>query len=183
MELLYQNEKKALHRSGMWLVFTYILTTVHHVYSSTIYAPDAGISGIFAGAWRSHGFLVFLLPVIFSLAALAGYVKSRRSGWLYGYGLINALVFIGLIGLWEGGWNHLAKIVFFSLGIERFYAYGPAWLLQFPTVLAPKDLFFEATGVLTLLFGLINAGFLLKLFTGTNSHPLQLTLRKEDCHG
>jgi len=41
--------------------------------------------------------------------------------------------------------------------------HGPAWLLQFPQVQPPTDLFFEATGVLTLAFGLLNAWYLRRL--------------------
>ncbi len=56
-------ENRFFHLSGMWLLLTYVLTTVHHVYSSFIYASDSGISGVFAGAWRGHGFLAFLAPL------------------------------------------------------------------------------------------------------------------------
>ncbi len=171
MALFGTNEKKTLHRSGMWMVLTYLLTTVHHVYSSTLYAPDGSITGVFAGAWRAHGFLVFLVPVVVGLAALAVYAHSRRKGWLHLYGAINSVVFIGLIGIWEGGWNHLAKLVFFALGAERFFSYGPAWLLQFPTVQPPTDLFFEATGVLTLCFGLLNAWALYRLVSPASARP------------
>ena len=92
-----------------------------------------------------------------------GYGKSRRDTWLHAYTFINVTVFVVLIGLLEGGWNHLAKIIVFSVGAEQSYAYGPSALLQFPTVLPPQDIFFEATGVLTLLFGLLNVYYLWKL--------------------
>jgi hypothetical protein len=162
-DLLYPKGNSALHASGMWMVLTYLLTTVHHVYSSTIIEPDGSIAGVFAGSWRAHGFLVFLVPVLLGLGALLAYRNSQNRGWLWGYGLIAFGVFTGLIGVWEGGWNHLAKLVFFALGSERSYAYGPSWLLQFPAVQPPTELFFEATGVLTLAFGLLNAWFLLRL--------------------
>jgi hypothetical protein len=167
------NENKALYLSGAWMILTFLLTMIHHLYSSTIYAPDANIVGVFSGSWRAHGFLVFMAPVIVDICALVRFSKTRRHRWLIGYSLVNASIFVGLIGLWEGGWNHLAKIVFYTAGFEMSYAYGPSWLLQFPAVLPPQDRFFEATGVLTLVFGLINAFYLRKLFSEVRNQSKQ----------
>ncbi len=160
MERLTPTGTKALHASGRWMVLTYLLTTVHHVYSSTIIAPDGSISGVFAGSWRAHGFLVFLVPLLLGLGALLAYRRQGSRHWLHPCALLCGGVFTALIGVWEGGWNHLAKLVVFALGLEGSYAYGPSWLTEFPAVQPPRDVFFEATGVLTLVFGLVNAWYL-----------------------
>ncbi len=150
-------DAKARHASARWMVLTYLLTTVHHVYSSTFIEPDGRIRGAFSGQWRAHGFLVFLVPVAIGLGALLAYRHRGDRRWLHPYALVSGGVFTGIVGIWEGGWNHLAKLVAFALGLQGSYAYGPSWLLQFPAVQPPKDVFFEATGVLTLVFGLVNA--------------------------
>lgn len=152
-----------LHASARWMVLTYLLTTVHHVYSSTFIEADRSLRGVFAGQWRAHGFLVFLAPLALGLGALLAYRRRGDRRWLHPYALVSGAVFTGLIGTWEGGWNHLAKLVAFSLGLQGSYAYGPSWLLQFPAVQPPKDIIFEATGVLTLAFGLINGHHLWRL--------------------
>ncbi len=162
-QTIAEMDTKALHTSARWMVLTYLLTTIHHVYSSTFIEPDGSITGVFAGQWRAHGFLVFLVPVVIGLGALLAYRHRGDRRWLHPYALVSGGVFTGIIGIWEGGWNHLAKLVVFALGLQDSYAYGPSWLLQFPAVQAPKDVFFEATGVLTLVFGLINAYSLWRL--------------------
>lgn len=163
MERLSPRAARSLHGSARWLVATYLLTTLHHVYSSTFIAPDPRLVGPFAGAWRAHGFLVFLAPVLLAIGALHAYGRSARRLWLHVYGLVSGGVFTALVGVWEGGWNHLAKLVAFAHGLQGAYAYGPSWLLQFPAVQPPTDAFFEATGVLTLAFGLGNAWSLWRL--------------------
>ncbi len=119
-------------------MLTYLLTTVHHVYSATFIEPDGSIRGVFAGQWRAHGFLVFLVPVVIGLGALLAYRRRGDGHWLVPYALVSGGVFTGLIGIWEGGWNHLAKLVVFALGLQDAYAYGPSWLLQFPAVQPPR---------------------------------------------
>jgi hypothetical protein len=162
-QTIARTDTKALHMSARWMALTYLLTTVHHVYSSTFIEADGNIAGVFAGQWRAHGFLVFLVPVMVGIGGLLAYGHRGDRHFLYSYALVSGGVFTGIIGVWEGGWNHVAKLVVFALGLQDCYAYGPSWLLQFPAVQPPKDLFFEATGVLTLFFGLINAYYLWSL--------------------
>jgi hypothetical protein len=146
-----------LHASAHALVATYVLTSVHHVYSSSFIAPDTGLTGPFRGSWRSLGFLAFAVPLLVALGALHAYARSGRRPWIHLYGVLSGGVFSALVGVWEGGWNHAAKLAAFAHGLQGSYAYGPTWLLQFPAVQPPRDVFFEATGVLTLVVGLWNA--------------------------
>jgi hypothetical protein len=157
MQHLANVDARTLHASAHSLVATYVLTSVHHVYSSTFIAPDTGLTGPFRGSWRSLGFLAFAVPLLAALAALHAYARSGRGRWLHAYALLSGGVFTALVGVWEGGWNHAAKLVAFAHGLQGGYAYGPAWLLSFPAVQPPRDAFFEVTGVLTLVVGLWNA--------------------------
>jgi hypothetical protein len=162
---------RALRASAHTLVATYVLTSVHHVYSSTFIAPDTGLAGPFRGSWRSLGFLAFAIPLLAALGALHAYARSGRRPWLHLYGLVSGGVFTALVGVWEGGWNHAAKLVVFAHGLEASYAYGPSWLVQFPAVQPPRDAFFEVTGVLTLGVGLLNAWMLWRVFAARSRAP------------
>ncbi len=172
MQSLSPVAPRTLHASAHALVATYVLTSVHHVYSSSFIAPDTGLAGPFHGSWRSLGFLPFAVPVLAALGALHAYARSGRRPWLHLYGLISGGVFTALIGVWEGGWNHAAKLVAFAHGLQASYAYGPSWLLQFPAVQPPRDAFFEVTGVLTLVVGLGNAWALWRVAAAARAaHP------------
>ncbi len=171
MQDLSPADTRRLRASAHALVATYVLTSVHHVYSSTFIAPDTGLAGPFRGSWRSLGFLAFAVPLLAALGALHVYARSRRRPWLHLYGLVSGGLFAGLVGVWEGGWNHAAKLVAFAHGLQASYAYGPSWLLQFPAVQPPRDVFFEATGVLTLGVGLVNAWALWRLVAAARRAP------------
>src|SRR5512142_1790710 len=171
MQPLSSASRRTLHASAHALVATYVLTSVHHVYSSTFIAPDTGITGPFRGSWRALGFLAFAVPLLAALGALRAYARSSRPRWLHLYGVVSGGVFSALVGVWEGGWNHAAKLVAFAHGLQGSYAYGPAWLLQFPAVQPPRDVFFEVTGVLTLVVGLWNAWALWRVVAGARRAP------------
>ncbi len=171
MQNLSPAASRTLHASAHALLATHVLTSVHHVYSSTFIAPETGIAGPFRGSWRSLGFLAFAVPLLAALGALHAYARSGRRPWLHAYGLIGGGVFTALVGVWEGGWNHAAKLVAFAHGLQGSYAYGPSWLLQFPAVQPPRDAFFEVTGVLTLVVGLVNAWALWRVLVASRSAP------------
>lgn len=126
------------HWKAAWAALILLaLTSVHHAYGAAIYGTP----------WRLH-ILGIALPVALLIGALI-YVRQRTSGsvlrrlatWL---AAVAILVFpVGVIGLFEGGYNHLLKdIVYFGMGAESTRAWFPP-----PTYEMPNDLLFELTGV------------------------------------
>ncbi len=112
------------------------LTAVHHAYGA--FAFDT--------MWRLHVLIPSAAAAIAILVGLrlcrsdrAAYAMAGR--WLTAAA---ALIFpILLIGLWEGGYNHLVKnLIYFLAGAEAARSVFPP-----PTYEMPSDLFFEVSGV------------------------------------
>ena len=132
-----------------------ILTVIHHLYGAAIYATP----------WRHH-VAVIALPVLLVLILAYGVYRwrpltllSKISMWLF---MVLILLFpVGLIGLYEGGYNHLVKNVLFFGGVPR-----PTLERLFPppTYEMPDDLWFEVTGVLQFLIALWAAYYLYRLW-------------------
>ena len=131
------------------------LTVVHHLYGARIYdAP-----------FRRHvasGMLPLLLALI-----LAHEVHRRRPSTTLGrvslrlFMAVTLIVPVGLIGLFEGGYNHLVKNVPYFGGASRTLLrrlYPP------PTYEMPNDPWFEATGVLQFFAGLYAGDCLTRLW-------------------
>lgn len=132
-----------------------ILTVIHHFYGAVIYATP----------WRHHvAFIV--LPMLLVLILSYGVHRwrpltslGRASMWLFI--VLTLLVPVGVIGFFEGGYNHLVKNVLFFGGAPR------ATLEQLfppPKYEMPNDLWFEVTGVLQFFFGLWAAYYLFRLW-------------------
>ena len=131
-----------------------VLTVVHHLYGAAIHATP----------WRHHVALV-AMPVLLVLILAHGVHRwrlstalGRSSLWLFI--VVVALIPVAAIGIFEGGYNHLAKNVLFFGGAPRgtFERLFPP-----PVYEAPSDPWFEATGLLQLVLGLLAARSLLRL--------------------
>lgn len=131
------------------------LTVIHHVYGAAIYdAP-----------FRQH--VAFgILPVLLVLVLAYWLYRSRPHTslgrvclWLF-MGL-TLVVPIGVIGLFEGGYNHLLKNVLYFGGAPRSTL---ARLFPPPTYEMPDDFWFEVTGILQFLVALPAGYWLLKMW-------------------
>jgi hypothetical protein len=122
------------------------LTTVHHVYGAYVYATP----------WRLHVAHVSGVAAVLILGSFL--VFRQRVGTVAGTLALALLVLSTLmlpvvgIGLIEGGYNHAVKVALYSAGaspdtMRRLFP-PPAYEL-------PNDAFFEATGVLQLVPGLV----------------------------
>lgn len=83
---------------------------------------------------------------------------ARAARWLFN--VVTALVPVGAIGIFEGGYNHLVKNVLFFGGVP------PATFEQLfppPVYEVPGDPWFEVTGVLQFALGLGAAVYLVRL--------------------
>jgi hypothetical protein len=132
-----------------------VLTVIHHLYGARLYdAP-----------FRQH--VAFgILPVLLVLI-LAYWVHRRRpltslgrvSLWVFM--AVTLIVPVGMIGLFEGGYNHLVKNLLYFGGASR------ATLDQLfppPAYEMPNDLWFEVTGILQFFVGLYAGYCLVRLW-------------------
>jgi hypothetical protein len=132
-----------------------ILTVLHHFYGAAIYGTP----------WRHH-IAVLVLPVLLVLLLAYGAQRWRPRTWLSRAGLwlflgLTLVVPIGLIGVFEGGYNHLVKNVLFFGGVPRATLER---LFPPPAYELPNDLWFEVTGVFQFVIGLGAAYYLLRLW-------------------
>lgn len=131
----------------LWMALAVLLlTSVHHAYGAYIYETP----------WRLH--VVFISVLV--AAALIGslVVLRRRSAGLsaeigfWSFSAVVLVVPVALIGLFEGGYNHLLKdALYFASG-------SPAVMHRLfppPKYELPNDVFFEVTGVLQLILAIV----------------------------
>jgi hypothetical protein len=131
-----------------------LLTVFHHVYGAVLYETP----------WRNH-VAGIVLPVL--LGMIAAHEVHRRNPdtplggaalWAF---LVLAFVPIVVLGIFEGGYNHVVKDVLFFGGLR-------AELLDrlFPDSVyeMPDDALFEISGVLQLFVALYAARWLVRLW-------------------
>lgn len=123
-----------------------VLTIAHHAYGAALYQTP----------WRNHVAHVAGWQIALLLALYAGY---RFTGAGTARRVLLALLLVGLllgpvawIGLFEGGYNHVLKIVLYAVGASQGLLDR---LFPPPVYEPPTDLWFEASGVLQLLVALL----------------------------
>lgn len=123
------------------------LTTIHHIYGAIIYDTP----------WRFH--IAIVAPVLALAIVRALYLGGSRQGtpsgklWTMVAAALILIFPVGLIGLVEGGYNHLVKnLAYFAAGEPMARALFPA-----PAYEMPGDFLFEATGIAQLPLGLLAA--------------------------
>jgi hypothetical protein len=138
-----------------WLI--YVLTIIHHVYGAIAFdtpwrhhAAFLGLGGIAATLLFMWGATRWQTPVLRQVATVL----------LLALTLVLA---VGLIGVFEGGYNHAVKLLLFFGGA------GPETMNRLfppPTYEMPSDVFFEVTGVMQFLAALVAARTSLALWRG-----------------
>jgi hypothetical protein len=115
-----------------------VLTAIHHVYGAQVYNTP----------WRLH--VLFLSIPVIALTALLERLLLKRGGgfksilfWLYWS--IVLVASIGLIGSFEGMYNHLLKNILFYAGASHDLLLQ---LFPAPKYEMPNDFWFELTGVM-----------------------------------
>jgi len=140
-------------RAGIAALAVLALTTLHHVVGAILYVTP----------WRLH--IAVVAPILGVAIARALYLGGSRRGTPAGarwtrIAAVLILIFpVGLIGLVEGGYNHLVKnIVYFTAGAQTARAMFPP-----PAYELPDNLLFEATGIAQFPLALVAAWLLLAL--------------------
>ena len=127
------------------------VTTVHHVYGAYIYNTP----------WRLHAALISCLAT--ALIAVCRRLLRRHSNnridivasWTFV--MVTFLVpFLGF-GLFEGAYNHALKIALYFAHTSPVLM---ARLFPPPTYEMPNDAFFEVTGVLQVIPGIVTGYYL-----------------------
>jgi hypothetical protein len=141
-------------RAALGAVAVFLLTTVHHLYGAYVYKTP----------WRRHAGIVSGLATAVSVGALAAWCR-RPTGvagtierWTFT--LVTLVIQVAGFGLFEGGYNHLAKDTLYFTGAPQTVRRR---LFPPPTYEEPNNDFFEVTGVLQLIPALITAHYLYRL--------------------
>jgi hypothetical protein len=138
--------QKPANRVAWSALAVLLLTSVHHAYGAYIYDTP----------WRLHVVIVSVLAAvaIIGLSFALGKRSSNVAGGIafWAFTLVTFVIPVVGIGLFEGGYNHAVKVAFYLAGAS------PALMHQLfpPSVYeTPNDLFFEVTGMLQLVPGII----------------------------
>jgi len=111
---------------------------------------------LFATPWRNHVAHVAGWQIALLLALYAGYrfARGATARRVVLAVLLAALLLgpVAWIGLFEGGYNHVLKIVLYAVGTPQDVL---ARLFPPPTYEPPTDFLFEASGVLQLVIALL----------------------------
>ena len=147
---------RAYRPVGLAAVSVLALTVVHHVYGAMLYHTP----------WRLH--VAVAAPIAGLAIVRALYLGGSRRGtpsgarWTWIAVAMVLILPVGLIGLVEGGYNHLVKnLVYLGWGetVARTLFPPPAYEM-------PHDLLFEASGIAQLPLALVAAWLTLALRRG-----------------
>jgi hypothetical protein len=141
-----------LKSSLFFTIAIYILTAAHHAYGAWIYDTP----------WRLHIVYHGLIVLLITLTFFFLYSRNKNRVFLFLYILVASIFFGGLIGLYEGGYNHLLKNILYFAGINS----DTLQLLYPPPMYEmPNDFVFEVSGTLQFFTAILQLYTLLQLFT------------------
>jgi hypothetical protein len=128
--------KHELKRTSLYSNGLMLLTTLHHIYGAVLYSTP----------WRLHVLLISMPAIILTTMLSKFLVKYENNRYVFGcYWLLVLIPSIGLIGLFEGMYNHLLKNLMFFSGTSKEVLIK---MFPPPTYELPNNFFFEFTGVL-----------------------------------
>ena len=135
----------------------YVLTIVHHVYGAIVFDTP----------WRLHAAVLGAAGIAATLLLTREWTRlgppvlgRATTPLLVGLTLVLAA---GLIGVFEGGYNHAFKLLLFFGGAAPGTMHR---LFPPPTYELPSDVLFEVTGVLQFVAGLLAARASVALWRG-----------------
>jgi hypothetical protein len=146
-----KEKERVVYKLLVASVGTMVLTTLHHIYGAIIYETP----------FRLH--IAFIAIPVIAVLFLTYWVFhkyltkwfGKLSFWMF---LLTALLFpIGIIGIIEGGFNHLLKNILFFGGSSQAILEK---LFPPPTYEMPNDFWFEFSGILQFFIALYAAFYL-----------------------
>jgi Ca2+/Na+ antiporter len=144
-------ERQLAQRALMSSVGVFVLTSIHHGYGAYLYRTP----------WRLHAAIVSGGATML-MAGLLMLFRSRHMGTVarWCFVILGLLVPFVAFGIFEGGYNHTVKdVLYFSNAspqlIRRLF---PPGLYELP-----NDMFFEVTGVLQIIPGVLTGYYLFEL--------------------
>ena len=131
-----------MNQSGVSKITVYsvtlmIITSVHHAYGAVIYHTP----------WRLH-VLILSMPVLIVTVVFHRIMRNKEPHlgsvpfWIFF--LVTLIPSVGLIGIYEGLYNHILKNLLFFGGANNNLLQQ---LFPAPTYEMPNDVFFEITGI------------------------------------
>ncbi|CAN7606663.1 hypothetical protein IB277_28980 [Ensifer sp. ENS07] len=134
-------------KAGACALLLLTLTSLHHAYGAYIYETP----------WRLHIVQLAVPAAIVIAAALfvgrsrSGTTAGRVATWL---AALVVLAFpVAMIGIYEGGWNHVVKnVAYFGFGTDAARSLFPE-----PVYRLPDSLLFELTGIAQFPLAVITA--------------------------
>ncbi|HEU4552122.1 MAG TPA: hypothetical protein VFS25_04780 [Chitinophaga sp.] len=143
--------KRPLKRSLLWTVLVFLLTGFHHYYGGIVYHTP----------WRQHVVLGGGMALLISVALFYLYRYRQQKIFLTLYLLLVFIMFGLGIAVFEGGYNHLVKIILYFGGLHLH-----TWRMLFPAPAyeVPGNFIFELTGVLQFFAGAMLFYFLKQVY-------------------
>lgn len=150
-----QRLRRAVVGTGLSAAAVMLLTAFHHRYGAVIYQTP----------WRDHMVGVAFLTTAFIIGTLLIFYRKpsstagRIAFWLGGGAI--ALIPVGVIGVYEGVYNHVLKNLLYFSGASITLLLE---LFPPPKYHLPNDVIFEVTGVLQAVVAGMAAYYNYKLF-------------------
>ena len=148
---------RAAKRVSFGSAAIFAVTTIHHVYGAHIYNTP----------WRVHAAVISGLAT--ALIAVSAHLLRRDLNDAFGAAVLWVFIavtfllpFLGF-GMFEGIYNHALKVVLY------FSHVSPRLMMRLfppPTYEMPNDAFFEITGVLQVIPGLMTGYYLYQFVRG-----------------
>jgi hypothetical protein len=129
---------RARHGLGRYLVVLYAAFVGEHAYGAARYGTPIRLVGI----------LPLGLLLVLALWLLTRHARTGGRLALSAGAIIVAVGFIGLAGVFEGGFNHALKLAFYFAGTSDDRLQG---LFGGPNFVVPNDVMFEGVGTATLV--------------------------------
>lgn len=154
---------RAERRALVAAIAVAVATSVHHAYGAVIYNTPWRYDAVAVSA----GTIVLLVAALQLSRVVVGTVLGRAAWWTF-WG-VNAVVFVLLLGVFEGLYNHVVKDVIYFGGapISVVRALFPA-----PKYELPNNWFFEITGVLQVVVATMAGIQLAKLLSHRPRRPI-----------
>jgi hypothetical protein len=159
----FKPDPRLLINSLVATIGMYVLTSLHHAYGAWLYKTP----------WRLHVVYQGLIILLITGAFLFLYEWRKKKVFLFLYLVMAGLFFGGLIGLYEGFYNHLVKNILFFSGLSNN---AMRWFYPASMYELPNDWLFEITGVLQAFAGAVQLYYIVKLFRQINLPSLPVSL-------